>query len=243
LSEAVWRLENLHPRQIVAELDKFVVGQRAAKRAVAVALRNRWRRQQLPPEVAEEILPKNILMIGPTGVGKTEIAPPAGEAVAGAVSEGGGFEVHRSRLRRPRRRVDDSRPGRDLHRHGARGEAHPGRRRPPRSAPRTGSFTCWCPGPALARPAVSRPRARRICQATREKFRERLRAGGLDSRTVEIEVEESGFPSFEMFTPQGVEEVGINLKDMVPGLFGRRRKQRLTVAEARIALAREKPTS
>src|SRR4029079_17262669 len=69
-----WKLENLAPRQIVAELDKFVVGQRAAKRAVAVALRNRWRRQQLPPEVAEEILPKNILMIGPTGVGKTEIA-------------------------------------------------------------------------------------------------------------------------------------------------------------------------
>src|SRR5687768_341488 len=71
---ATWRLEDLPPRQIVAELDKYIVGQRAAKRAVAVALRNRWRRQQLPPAVAEEILPKNILMIGPTGVGKTEIA-------------------------------------------------------------------------------------------------------------------------------------------------------------------------
>ena len=68
------RLEDLKPREIVAELDKFVVGQQAAKRAVAIALRNRWRRQQLEPQVAEEILPKNILMIGPTGVGKTEIA-------------------------------------------------------------------------------------------------------------------------------------------------------------------------
>src|ERR1700680_2845061 len=67
-------LENMTPRQIVAELDKFVVGQRLAKRAVAIALRNRWRRQQLPPEIAEEVAPKNILMIGPTGVGKTEIA-------------------------------------------------------------------------------------------------------------------------------------------------------------------------
>src|SRR5713226_4584406 len=67
-------LENMTPRQIVAELDKFVVGQRLAKRAVAIALRNRWRRQQLPPEIADEIAPKNILMIGSTGVGKTEIA-------------------------------------------------------------------------------------------------------------------------------------------------------------------------
>src|SRR5215467_7133047 len=67
-------LENMTPRQIVAELDKFVVGQQQAKRAVAIALRNRWRRQQLPPEIADEIAPKNILMIGPTGVGKTEIA-------------------------------------------------------------------------------------------------------------------------------------------------------------------------
>src|SRR6185295_1420839 len=67
-------LENMTPRQIVAELDKYVVGQKQAKRAVAIALRNRWRRQQLPPEIAEEIAPKNILMIGPTGVGKTEIA-------------------------------------------------------------------------------------------------------------------------------------------------------------------------
>ena len=67
-------LEDLTPRQIVARLDKFVVGQNAAKRAVAIALRNRWRRQQLDPKLAEEVLPKNILMIGPTGVGKTEIA-------------------------------------------------------------------------------------------------------------------------------------------------------------------------
>ena len=77
--------------------------------------------------------------------------------------------------------------------------------------------------------------------ATREKFRERLRAGKLDHRTVEIEVEDTSAPSFEMFTPQGVEEVGINLKDMLPGMFGRRQKQTVTVAQAREILVQQEP--
>jgi ATP-dependent HslUV protease ATP-binding subunit HslU len=104
-------VEALTPRQIVAELDKYVVGQARAKRAVAIALRNRTRRQKLPTDLAEEIAPKNILMIGPTGVGKTEIA----------LHKSRGFQVHRGRLRRARRRVDGARPDRACRRHDPRG--------------------------------------------------------------------------------------------------------------------------
>ena len=113
-------LDELTPREIVRELDKYVIGQADAKRAVAIALRNRIRRQKLEPEMAEEVMPKNILMIGPTGVGKTEIGAAAGEAGEFAVPEGGGEQVHRSRVCGPRRRVDDPRPGGYRDRHGAR---------------------------------------------------------------------------------------------------------------------------
>jgi ATP-dependent HslUV protease ATP-binding subunit HslU len=98
------------PREIVSELDRYIVGQHDAKRAVAIALRNRWRRQNVAPDLRDEIAPKNILMIGPTGVGKTEIATP-GAAGSGAVRQGGGLALHGGRLCRARRRVDDSRPG------------------------------------------------------------------------------------------------------------------------------------
>ena len=94
-------LEDLTPREIVAELDKHVVGQRAAKRAVAIALRNRMRRQKLPPDLAEEIMPKNIIMIGPTGRRQNGNCPPPGQADQFAVHEGGSLEVYRGRLRRP----------------------------------------------------------------------------------------------------------------------------------------------
>ncbi len=116
-------LDDLTPREIVAELDKYVVGQKAAKRAVAIALRNRMRRQKLPPDLAEEIMPKNIIMIGPTGVGKTEIARRPRQANELAVPEGRSLQVHRGRLRGPRRRSHRARPGRDSHRHGARRKA------------------------------------------------------------------------------------------------------------------------
>ena len=97
-------LDELTPREIVRELDKHVVGQAEAKRAVAIALRNRIRRQKLPPEMAEEVMPKNILMIGPTGVGKTELARRLAQAGQLAVPESGSQQVHRSRLCGPRRR-------------------------------------------------------------------------------------------------------------------------------------------
>ena len=112
--------DQMTPREIVSELDQYIVGQAKAKRAVAIALRNRWRRQQVPEDLRDEIAPKNIIMIGPTGVGKTEIAAPPGQARAGALRQGRGLEVHRGRLRRSRRRVDGPGPGRASHRHGAR---------------------------------------------------------------------------------------------------------------------------
>ena len=105
-------MTDLTPREIVSELDRFIIGQTDAKRAVAVALRNRWRRKQLPDDIRDEVYPKNILMIGPTGVGKTEISPPPGQARQGAVPQGRGDQVHRGRLRRPRRRADRARPRR-----------------------------------------------------------------------------------------------------------------------------------
>jgi ATP-dependent HslUV protease ATP-binding subunit HslU len=103
-------LDDLTPREIVAELDKYVVGQKAAKRAVAIALRNRMRRQKLTPELAEEIIPKNIIMIGPTGVGKTEIARRLAK-----LSKSGSFKIYGSGLRRPRCRINCAGPGRACH--------------------------------------------------------------------------------------------------------------------------------
>ena len=108
-----WQLAQvMTPREIVSELDRYIVGQNDAKRAVAIALRNRWRRQNVPPELRDEIAPKNILMIGPTGVGKTEISRRLAKLAQAPVPEGRGLQVHRGRLRRARRRVDHPRPGR-----------------------------------------------------------------------------------------------------------------------------------
>src|ERR1700683_4057051 len=120
-------LDELTPRENVRQLDKYVIGQHDAKRAVAIALRNRIRRQKLDPEMADEVMPKNILMIGPTGVGKPELARRLAAPGNLAFIERGGEQVHGSRLRRPRCRVDDPRPGRDRHRHGARRAIERGR--------------------------------------------------------------------------------------------------------------------
>ncbi len=104
------------PREIVSELDRYIIGQKDAKRAVAIALRNRWRRQQLADDLRDEVLPKNILMIGPTGVGKTEISRRLANLARSALHQGRGDEVHRSRIRGPRRGTDHPRPDRDRHR-------------------------------------------------------------------------------------------------------------------------------
>jgi ATP-dependent HslUV protease ATP-binding subunit HslU len=230
--------DSLTPRQIVAELDKYVVGQAAAKRAVAIALRNRTRRQKLSPELAEEIAPKNILMIGPTGVGKTEIArrlarlaqSPFVKVEASKFTEVGyvgrdvesmvrdlvelGVDmVRQERIEEVRQKAEQNAEERllDL-------------LLPPRSL-----------GPEDEAGA-----ARGELQQTRERFREQLRAGRLDQRVVEIEVREKSFPSFEIIAGSSVEEVDINLKDMLPGLFqGRTKKRRMKVPEALEYLTQE----
>jgi len=229
-------LEDMAPRQIVAELDKYVVGQGNAKRAVAIALRNRWRRQQLPPEIADEIAPKNILMIGPTGVGKTEISrrlarlarAPFLKVEASKFTEVG--YVGRDVESMVRDLVDIAvQMVRDEKRQAVQEKAA--------ANAEEQLLKLLVPSPPLTGYGAQTAEEQESQKATREKFRGKLRSGSLDERRVEVEVEESGFPSFEMFTPQGVEEVGVNMKDMLPGLFGgRRRKQEMTVADAREVL-------
>ncbi len=229
-SEGAWQLDDLTPRQIVGELDKHIVGQRAAKRAVAIALRNRWRRQQLPPAVAEEILPKNILMIGPTGVGKTEIARRLAKLVRAPF-----LKVEASKF------TEVGYVGRDCESMVrdlaeiaiamVREEKRDAVRETAARRAEDRLLQLLVPDPAPTGGAEAPSVAE-----TRERFRERLRAGALDERQVEVEVEENAAPSLEMFGPQGVEEVGLNLRDMMPGLFARRVRQKMTVAEAREVL-------
>ena len=230
----------LTPRRIVAELDKHVVGQTAAKRAVAIALRNRWRRQQLPPELAEEVMPKNILMIGPTGVGKTEIArrlaklvrAPFHKIEATKFTEVGYVGRDVESMIRDLVELSVSTVKAEMKERVREEADHLAEERLLQLLvpPPTPSALPRDPASADSLDGADQPddHAR-----TREKFRKKLRAGGLEDRLVEIEVEDSSPRSFEMFTPQGVEEIGINLKEMMPGLFGKVQRQQVRVAEAR----------
>ena len=229
----------LTPRQIVGELDKYVVGQAAAKRAVAIALRNRSRRQKLPPELAEEVAPKNILMIGPTGVGKTEIArrlarlaqSPFIKVEASKFTEVGyvGRDVE-SMVR------DLVELGVEMVREEQLEEV---RGRAAQNAEERLLDVLLPPTRPIA-PDEDPSAAREQQNQTRERFREQLRAGRLDSRVVEIDVREKSFPSFEIIAGSSVEEVDINLKDMLPGLFqGKTKKRRVKVPEALEYLAQE----
>ena len=217
--------DTLTPRQIVAELDKYVIGQTAAKRAVAIALRNRMRRQKLAPELAEEIAPKNILMIGPTGVGKTEIArrlarlaqSPFVKVEASKFTEVGyvGRDVE-SMVR------DLVELGVDMVREERLEEV---RAKAAQNAEDRLLDILLPPSRPIA-PDEDPTAARDQQQQTRERFREQLRAGRLDARVVEIDVREKSFPSFEIIAGSSVEEVDINLKDMLPGLFQGKTKKR-----------------
>ncbi len=232
------RLEELTPRQIVAELDRYVIGQTQAKRAVAIALRNRWRRQQLRPELAEEILPKNILMIGPTGVGKTEIARRLAKLAHSPF-----LKIEASKF------TEVGYVGRDVESMVrdlvelavimVREEKRQAVRAAAEKQAEERLLQLLLPAPPTPTMSSTGEVEKPDFESTREKFRRKLQAGELDDRMVEIEVDETGSPSFEMFTPQGVEEVGINIKDMMPGLFGRRTTQKMKVGNAREILIQQ----
>src|SRR5271166_1110658 len=223
-------LDELTPREIVAELDKYVVGQHAAKRAVAIALRNRMRRQKLTPELAEEVIPKNIIMMGPTGVGKTEIArrlaklanSPFMKVEASKFTEVGyvGRDVE-SMIRDLIEIAIDMVREEKLEDVAEKAELNAEERLldlllpsmptqvPPRQTTHDGTHAGphVIEGNTLSFPTASNESHQR----TREKLRQQFREGKLDDRSVEIDVRERNTPSFEIISNQGVEEMDINL--------------------------------
>jgi len=228
-------LDELTPREIVAELDKHVVGQRAAKRAVAIALRNRQRRQKLPPDIADDIMPKNIIMIGPTGVGKTEIArrlakltnSPFLKVEASKFTEVGyvGRDVESMIRDLVEIAIDMVREER-LEEVEDRAEMNAEERLldvllpPPPAAPHAQGDQLSLPG------AESH-------QRSREKLRQQFREGKLDDRMVELDVRERNLPQFGIISNQNLEDMEMNLKDMLPNIFGggtKKRKMKVTDA-------------
>src|SRR5215475_13188494 len=230
-------LDEMTPREIVAELDKYIVGQAAAKRAVAVALRNRVRRQKLPAELAEDILPKNILMIGPTGVGKTEIARrlarlagcPFVKVEASKYTEVG--YVGRDVESMVRDLVETSI---DMVREEKLDEVAD--RAEQAAEERVLDLLPPSPPPAATPGGITEAESasqREQNQRTREKLRAQLREGKLDQRMVDLEVRERAMPSFEIISNQGVEEMDNNIRDMLSGMFGQQKKKRkMSVADA-----------
>jgi ATP-dependent HslUV protease ATP-binding subunit HslU len=237
-------METLTPKQIVAELDKYIVGQLDAKRAVAIALRNRWRRQQLPIELRDEVAPKNIIMIGPTGIGKTEIArrlahltrSPFLKVEASKFTEVGyvGRDVESmirdlTELAKNLVREEEAKQIEDKARINAEERlldlllpVPPARRKP-------GEATVGLD-----------PLGQEQYQQTREKFRQYVRDGKLDNREVELEVEERSMPFIEVISGSGLEDMDINIKDMLGNMFPQRKKRRKAkVPEALEILAQE----
>jgi ATP-dependent HslUV protease ATP-binding subunit HslU len=228
------------PREVVAELDRYIVGQSEAKRAVAIALRNRWRRQQVPEELRDEIAPKNIVMIGPTGVGKTEVARRLAK-----LAQAPFIKVEASKF------TEVGYVGRDVESI-VRDLAEIGmalvleeRKREVRSMAEERAeerlLDALLPPPTAAPGFESEPQPP-TTHETREKLRKLLRQGDLDERELELDLEDTGgaAPTVSLFTPQGVEEMGMQFKDLLGGLMpSRTRRRSMKVPAAREALAAE----
>ncbi len=247
------QLDEMSPRQIVTELDKHVVGQRNAKRAVAIALRNRVRRQKLPPEMAVDVMPKNIIMIGSTGVGKTEIArrlarmsnSPFLKVEASKFTEVGYVGRDVESMIRDLTEISVEMTRQDKSEEVAeKAELNVEERildlllPPPRSASNFYDFD----SDTTEEPSTELETSTRDeqFQRSREKLRTQLRSGKLDNRLVELEVREKNFPVIELAGPQGVEEMGINMKDMLGNLFqGRTKRRKMRVDEAMEYLMQE----
>ena len=248
------RLDEMTPRQIVAQLDKHVVGQHKAKRAVAIALRNRVRRQKLPAEMAADVMPKNIIMIGSTGVGKTEIArrlarmsnSPFLKVEASKFTEVGyvGRDVE-SMIRDLTEIAVEMVRAEKVEEVADKAELNAEERvldllLPPKPSAGLYDYDELTGDAEPGAEAAPPPKRDDQFTRTREKLREQLRAGKLDNRVVEIEVRERSFPTIEVAGPQGIEEMGINMKDMLGNLFqGRTKRRRMRVDEAMEYLMQE----
>jgi ATP-dependent HslUV protease ATP-binding subunit HslU len=227
-------MQTFTPREIVSELDKYIVGQKDAKRSVAIALRNRWRRQQIPEPLRDEIAPKNIIMIGPTGVGKTEIArrlaklaqAPFLKIEASKFTEVGyvGRDVE-SMIRDITDLAVNMMKAEESRKVQQRGEEMAEERLLDLLLPPVGKGT---------------QREGEDQRVTREKLRKLLKAGKLDEKYVEVETVDRNLPIVEIFSASGLEEMDINIKDMFGGLFPKKKKQRkVKVPEALNILSQE----
>ncbi len=235
-------VEQLTPRQIVQELDKYIIGQKNAKRAVAVALRNRWRRQKLPPELRDEVAPKNIIMIGPTGVGKTEIARRLAK-----LAEAPFIKVEASKYTEVGyvgRDVESMvRDLTDLSVNMVKGEKT--REVEPRAQVLAEErvLDLLLPSSKSTAPALGEnDLSQQVEKAsdTRDKLRRRLEEGKLDERSVELELTDRVVPMVEIFSSSGLEEMDINIKDMLSNLLPQKKKKRkVKIREARKILAQE----
>ena len=235
-------MSQLTPAQIVGELDRYIVGQQRAKRAVAIALRNRWRRQNLPAELRDEVAPKNIIMIGPTGVGKTEIARRLAK-----LSQAPFLKVEASKY------TEVGYVGRDVESmirdltelavNLVKAEMAAGVRDRAEALAEDRLLDLLLPkrpGEPFVSGTIEEVSPEASRDATREKLRGQLRAGKLDERVIELDVQSQAGPMLEVFSGQGMEEVGINLKDMLSNLMpGRTRRRRVKVSDARRLLAQE----